>query len=171
MPTGFIYNANSEPVLDPDKQVQETIRFFFDTFRRTGPACAVVKEFRRRGLLFPRRLKRGPNKGDLVWAELPHSRTLHLLHNPRYAGAFVYGRSRTRTNPDGSTSYKRLSREQWMLCKDAHPAYISWEQYEANLRCLRENAQSIGADRRRSPARKARGCCRGLWSAVCAGAA
>lgn len=162
LPVGFVCNANSEPVLDPDKQVQETIRFFFDTFRRTGSACAVVKEFRRKGLLFPRRLKRGPNKGDLVWAELPHSRTLCLLHNPRYAGAFVYGRSRTRTHPDGSTSYKRLPREQWMLCKDAHPACISWEQYEENLCRLRENAQAIGADRRKSPPREGPALLQGL---------
>lgn len=162
LPVGFLYNANDEPVLDPDKQVQETIRFFFDTFRRTGSACAVVKEFRRKGLLFPRRLKRGPNKGDLVWAELPHSRTLHLLHNPRYAGAFVYGRSRTRTRRDGSTSYTRLPREQWMLCKDAHPGYISWEQYEENLRRLRENAQAMGHDRRKSPPREGPAMLQGL---------
>jgi DNA invertase Pin-like site-specific DNA recombinase len=150
LPVGFLYNANNEPVLDPDKQVQESIRFFFDTFRRTASACAVVKAFRQKGLLFPRRLKKGPNKGDLVWAELPHSRALHILHNPRYAGAFVYGRSRTRKNPDGSTSYTRLPRDQWILLKNTHPGYISWEQYEANLLRLRENAQAIGADRRKS---------------------
>jgi DNA invertase Pin-like site-specific DNA recombinase len=162
LPVGFVYNVNDEPVLDPDKQVQDSIRFFFDTFHRTGSACAVVKAFRRKGLLFPRRLKKGPNKGDLVWAELPHSRTLHILHNPRYAGAFVYGRSRTRTNPDGSTSYTRLPRDQWMLFKDAHAGYISWEQYEANLRRLRENAQAIGADRRKSPPREGPALLQGL---------
>ncbi len=162
LPVGFVYNANNEPVLDPDKQVQETIRFFFDTFRRTGSACAVVKEFRRKELLFPRRLKRGPNKGDLVWAELAHSRTLYLLHNPRYAGAFVYGRSRTRTKPDGSTSYTRLPREHWMLCKDAHAGYLSWEEYEENLRRLRENAQAMGADRRKSPPREGPALLQGL---------
>ena len=154
LPVGFLYNAQHQPVLDPDKQVQESIRFFFDTFRRCGSACAVVRAFRQKGLLFPRRLKKGPNKGDLVWAELPHSRTLHLLHNPRYTGAFVYGRSRTRPNPDGSTSYTRLPREQWMLFKNAHSGYISWEQYEENLLRLRENAQAIGADRRKSPPRE-----------------
>ncbi len=154
LPVGFLYNAQRQPVLDPDKQVQESIRFFFDTFRRSGSACAVVRAFRQKGLLFPRRLKKGPNKGDLVWAELPHSRTLHLLHNPRYTGAFVYGRSRTRPNPDGSTSYTRLPREQWMLFKNAHSGYISWEQYEENLLRLRENAQAIGADRRKSPPRE-----------------
>jgi DNA invertase Pin-like site-specific DNA recombinase len=63
---GFVYNVQHLPVLDPDPQVHESIRFFFDAFRRTGSACAVVKAFRRKGLLFPRRLKKGPNKGDLA---------------------------------------------------------------------------------------------------------
>ena len=67
LPVGFVYNVNNEAVLDPDKQVQESLRFFFETFRRTASACAVVKAFREQKLLFPRRLKKGPNKGDLVW--------------------------------------------------------------------------------------------------------
>jgi DNA invertase Pin-like site-specific DNA recombinase len=162
LPVGFLYNASNQPVLDPDKQVQESIRFFFDTFRRTASACAVVKAFRQKGLLFPRRLKKGPNKGELVWAELPHSRALHILHNPRYAGAFVYGRSRTRNNPNGGTSYTKLPREQWMLFKDAHPGYISWAQYEDNLLRLRENAQAVGADRRKSPPREGPALLQGL---------
>src|SRR6476646_4231005 len=28
LPVGFVYNLNNEPVLDPDQQVQESIRFF-----------------------------------------------------------------------------------------------------------------------------------------------
>ncbi len=112
--------------------------------------------------MFPRRLKKGPNKGDLVWAEPPHSRTLHILHNPRYAGAFVYGRSRTRNNLNGGASYTRLPREQWTLLKNAHSGYISWEQYEENLRRLRENAQAVGADRRKSPPREGPALLQGL---------
>jgi hypothetical protein len=87
---------------------------------------------------------------------------LHILHNPRYAGAFVFGRSRTRNNPNGGTSYTRLPREQWTLLKNAHPGYISWEQYEENLRRLRENAQAIGADRRKSPPREGPALLQGL---------
>lgn len=86
----------------------------------------------------------------------------YLLHNPRYAGAFVYGRSRTRIKPDGSASYTRLPRDQWMLCKDAHPGYISWEQYEENLRRLRESAQAMGHDRRKSPPREGPALLQGL---------
>jgi DNA invertase Pin-like site-specific DNA recombinase len=87
LPVGLMYNPEGRPSLDPDKQVQDSIRFLFDAFCRTGSACAVVKAFRQKQLLFPRRLKRGPNKGELVWAELRHSRALYVLHNPRYAGA------------------------------------------------------------------------------------
>jgi hypothetical protein len=36
LPVGFVYNANHEPVLDPDKQVQGSIRFFFETAHRIG---------------------------------------------------------------------------------------------------------------------------------------
>jgi DNA invertase Pin-like site-specific DNA recombinase len=162
LPVGFLYNAEQHAILDPDQQVQESIRFFFQTFCRVGSACGVVKTFREKGLLFPRRLKKGPNKGDLVWGELPHSRTLHILHNPRYAGAFVYGRSRTRHKADGGCSYTKQSREQWTLLPNVHPGYISWEQYEENLRRLRENAQAVGADRRKSPPREGPALLQGL---------
>ena len=37
-------------------------------------------------------------KGELIWGALDHSRALQMLHNPRYAGAFAYGRTRTAYN-------------------------------------------------------------------------
>ena len=165
LPVGLMYNSEGRPSLDPDKQVQDSIRFLFDAFCRTGSACAVVKAFRQKQLLFPRRLKRGPNKGELVWAELRHSRALYVLHNPRYAGAFVFGRNRTRTKADGSTTYTKLPREQWTLLKDVHPGYLSWEQYEENLQRLRDNAFANGQDRRKSPPREGPALLQGL--AVC----
>jgi len=162
LPVGLVYNSEGRPILDPDKQVQESIRFFFDAFRRAGSACAVIKAFRHKELLFPRRLRTGSNKGELVWAELIHSRALSILHNPRYAGAFVYGRHRTRARPDGSTTYTKLPREQWTLSKDVHPGYISWGQYEENLQRLRENAHANGQDRRKSPPREGPALLQGL---------
>src|ERR1043166_8300863 len=110
LPVGFAYDAEDRVIVDPDKQVQQTLRFFFETFRRTGSACAVVKAFRQQSLLFPRRLKKGPHKGDLLWAEMEHSQVLRVLHNPRYAGAFIYGRTRTRKKPDGKECWSKLPR-------------------------------------------------------------
>jgi hypothetical protein len=63
---------------------------------------------------------------------------------------------------DGGTSYTRLPREQWMLIKDAHQGYISWEQFEENLERLCENAHAVGADRRKSPPREGPALLQGL---------
>jgi DNA invertase Pin-like site-specific DNA recombinase len=162
LPVGFLYNATNQLVLDPDKQVQDSLRVFFDTFHRTESAMATIKAFHQQGLLFPRRLKKGPHKGDLLWAELTHSRALQVLHNPRYAGAFVFGRTRTRTKPDGGDSFQKLPRDQWILLPGVHAGYISWEQYEDNQRQLHENAQARGDDRRKSPPREGPALLQGL---------
>ena len=84
--------------------MQDALQLFFETFRRVGSACAVVKTFHQQDLLFLGRLKKGPRKGDLVWAELAHSRVLEILHNPRYAGVFAYGRTHIRKKVDGGKS-------------------------------------------------------------------
>jgi hypothetical protein len=148
--------------MDPDGQVQASLRFFFETFRRTGSATATVKAFRSQGVLFPRRLKKGPHKGDLLLAELTHSRTLQVLHNPRYAGAFVYGRTRTRAQTDGKDHIQKRPRGEWILLPGAHAGYLSWEEYEENQRRLLENAQAQGSDRRKSPAREGPALLQGL---------
>src|ERR1019366_5676169 len=65
---------------DPDAQVQNAIRLAFETFERTGSAIRTVRFFREQGLLFPRRLRTGPNKGELLWAPPQHARILQVLH-------------------------------------------------------------------------------------------
>ena len=68
--------------------------------------------FREQQILFPRRVRTGPRKGELLWAPLDHWRVLQLLHNPRYAGAFFFGRSRTHRQPDGRTVVQTRPRDQ-----------------------------------------------------------
>ncbi len=155
LPVGLVYGASGRVELDPDRQVQEAIHHLFRTFRRTGSARATVKAFRLEQVLFPRRLRHGPRKGEIVWGAPCHWRVLQVLHNPRYAGAFVFGRHRTRQRPDGGISCELLPREQWhTLLRDAHPGYLSWEEYEENQRRLRECAQARGRERRLSPPRE-----------------
>lgn len=147
LPIGFVYDAADRVVLDPDSQVQST-----------------VKHFRRERLRFPRRVHGGPHKGEVVWGEIEHHRALWVLHNPRYAGAFFYGRCRQRTH--GERRYVRLPREEWIaLVRDAHPGYISWEEFERNQERLRENSAVQGSERRRSPAREGTALLHGL--AIC----
>jgi DNA invertase Pin-like site-specific DNA recombinase len=155
LPVGFCYAAGDRVVLDPDLQVQQAVRLFFATFARTGSAWGTVKVFREQGLSFPRRIRTGARRGELLWAPLLHSTTLHLLHNPRYAGAFFFGRTRTRKLADGHAQSIVLPQDQWhTLVREAHPGYISWAEFEENQRRLRENAQVCGQERRHGPARE-----------------
>jgi hypothetical protein len=152
LPVGLVYDERQQVRLDPDSQVQQALVLLFATFRRTGTACATVNYFRENQLQFPRRLRSGPQKGELVWGSLGHSRTLQVLHNPRYAGAFFFGRTRFRPGPNGKASYLLPDRNDWVaLIPDAHPGYITWDEFEENQRRLLANAQAQGHDRRKSP--------------------
>jgi len=106
LPVGLVYAPDRKVVLDPDLQVQTALRAFFDTFRRVGSATATVRSFRERELLFPRRLRTGPHKGELCWAPLDNSHVLDTLHNPRYAGHL-----RVRSHPVAEDSGRTHERD------------------------------------------------------------
>lgn len=167
LPIGFVYDNQGKVRLDPDLRVQESVRQLFRTFQRTGSATATVKAFRAQGLKFPRRAYKGAHKGELVWTDPEHSRVLWVLHNPRYTGAFCFGRSRQRRLPDGRHVYKRVAQEEWIaFIRDAHEAYITWEEFEQNTALLRENAHALGEDRERGAPREGPALLQGL--AICA---
>jgi DNA invertase Pin-like site-specific DNA recombinase len=107
-PIGLVYRDDGVLVLDPDSEVQAAMRLVFETFERTGSAMQTAKLFREQGLRFPRRIRKGVAKGDLHWVAAGHSRILQVLHNPRYGGAFVYGRVRCRRLPDGKHSTTKV---------------------------------------------------------------
>jgi DNA invertase Pin-like site-specific DNA recombinase len=170
LPIGFVYDAQGQVVLDPDQQVQQSIRFLFQSFRRLSSASAVVRTFREAKLQFPRRLRGGPQNGELVWQRLDISETLFVLHNPRYAGAFVYGKTRRRKTLEG-VHQKKLSQEEWhTLLPGAHPGYITWEEYQENQRRLHENAHALGPERREGPPREGPALLQGLTiCGICGG--
>ena len=88
LPVGLVYNPLSQVVLDPDPQVQNSLRLLFDTFTRTGAARATMKHFLDENLLFPYRPP-GMAEGRAVLEAAETGRVLNVLHNPRYAGAFA----------------------------------------------------------------------------------
>jgi len=162
VPAGFVHDAQDRVILDPDAQVQAALRMFFDTFNRTGSCLAIVKEFHAKELLFPRRLRSGAHKDELVWAELLHCRARQIIHNPRYAGAFVFGRTKHRRLPSGKYSSRQVPSEEWILMRDVHPGYITWEQYLSNLQRVKSNALAWSTERHRGPAREGTALLQGL---------
>jgi len=162
LPIGFTYREDDQVIRDPDQQVQQAVHLFFATFRRTGSASGTVRSFRTQGLSFPHRLRSGPHRGELYWGPLFHSTALHLLHNPRYAGAFVFGRTRT-VLVEGRMRMRDVPREQWtVMYPAAHESYISLEEFEQNQQRLSENAQAHTRERGGGPAREGPALLQGL---------
>ena len=80
---------------------------------------------------------------------------LRVLHNPRYAGCFTYGRHAHRKQPGGKLNTTLLPREEWIsFIPGAHPGYITLEQHDANLARLAANAAARGRDRAGGPPRE-----------------
>ena len=166
LPSGLVYDPAGQVVLDPDAGVRHALQHLFTTFTATGSARAVVKAFHAENLSFPMHHQTGPHAGELYWTTLTHDRVLKVLHNPRYAGAYCYGRSRHYQDADGRYHTVAKPRDEWItLIPDAHPGYISFGQYEANLAVLAANAAAHGEDRKAGPAREGPALLQGL--AVC----
>ncbi len=166
LPIGLVYDPANRVVLDPDLQVQESVRLLFSTYERTGAGCATVKHFTQQELSFPRRPDSGPQKGEVVWTRLGLTRAMSILHNPRYAGAYAYGRERTKALPNGRTRKVRLPRDEWcVLILDAHPGYITWSDFERNQKQIEKTAKAFGQDHRHGPPREGPALLQGL--AIC----
>lgn len=154
-PVGLVYRDDGVLTLDPDAEVQAAMHLVFETFDRTGSAMQTAKLFQEQGIRFPRRIRKGVNKGELHWVQAAHSRILQVLHNPRYAGAFVYGRVRTRLLPDGKHSTTKVPRSEWQfVIPNVHVGYITWAQFETNQKRLADNALGFGGARKAGPARE-----------------
>lgn len=97
----------------------------------------------------PDRIRHGPQTGELDWRRPNRATLSNLLHNPIYAGAYAYGRHPTdpRRRRPGRPSTGRVvaAPADWeVLLTDRLPAYISWAQYEHNLRQLAANTAHAG---------------------------
>jgi hypothetical protein len=128
-------------VITPDEAVVEAIATVFGRFAELGTARQVLLSLRGDGLLMPRRPTR---TGRVVWQPATYPAVHDLLTNPVYAGAFVFGRTRTEKRIDATGKVVQrtvlLPREQWaVLIPDHHPGFIDWAAYEANIARLRQN--------------------------------
>jgi len=155
LPVGLVYDPAGHVVLDPDEAVQEAVRLVFTLFEHQRSALAVVSHFAVQHLRFPTRLWGGAHDGELVWERLCNGRVLDILHSPAYAGAYVYGRTKTRRHAlpgeapriKGRTS--RVKQEEWpIVLLDVHPGYISWDQFPRNQQQLTDNRNSYIGDHR-----------------------
>jgi DNA invertase Pin-like site-specific DNA recombinase len=141
LPAGFEYDELDKVILCRDMHVQESFRRFFATFKRLKSAMAIVKEFHRDGITFPHYCRTGSKSSNIVWGHMTHSQALRVLRNPRYAGAFAFGRTRTKKDIEGKRRYKKAADKDLIaLVRDVHEGYISWDEFEANRQTLSKNS-------------------------------
>jgi DNA invertase Pin-like site-specific DNA recombinase len=163
LPAGYVHDEAGQVVKDPDEEVAAAISDMFAAFTATGSAYGVVTAFA--GRRFPGRT--GP-AGQPAWGRLTYGRAVGLLHNPVYAGAYAFGRHRTRQQVDADGTVRArtrtVGRDQWqVLIRDHHQGYITWQDYTAIEAKMAANQTSAGA----RPPREGGALCQGIIYCGC----
>ncbi|MEK1945792.1 MAG: recombinase family protein [Ensifer adhaerens] len=156
IPAGLARDACDAITLHPDEEVQARLALVFSKFRELGSARAVMRYLKAKGLPLPVRPLRGPAPHAIIWREASSPRVLSILHNPAYAGAYVYGQRQQESGRIRQGSHCRksskVSIEDWEVClQAAHPGYISWEEFMENQKRLTNNVNRYEAGHRGAP--------------------
>ena len=155
-PIGYVRLASGEWAIDPDEQVQATVRLIFDQFDREATLHGLLRYLVHHAIRIPVRPSYGPNRGELEWRRPNRATLSNLLHHPSYAGAYRYGHrpiDRRRKQPGRPNTGKLVRRpeECLVLIRDRLPAYITWDRFRANqdrLEANRARHDRPGAPRR-----------------------
>jgi DNA invertase Pin-like site-specific DNA recombinase len=161
LPVGLVRDAYDVVHKDPHQNVQHCIELIFTTFLRVKSANNVLRYFKAQQLSLPRRTQ----DAQIIWKPPRIAAILSILKNPAYAGAFVYGKTRTleRRTPCGKKAQQRLPMEQWkIVVKDKYPAYIPWETFECIQAMLAENMAIYDYNRFRGVPREGAALLQGL---------
>jgi DNA invertase Pin-like site-specific DNA recombinase len=144
LPAGLVYDRAGAIILNPDEEVQARLHLVFAKFKELQSARGVMCFLRASGLMLPVRPVLGPSPHEVVWRGADSARVLNILHNPAYAGAYVYGRRQVdpiRSRPGSVRRTVKVASADWAVClRAAHPGYIGWEEFMAIQRQLSENA-------------------------------
>jgi DNA invertase Pin-like site-specific DNA recombinase len=138
LPVGLVRDVDGVVRKEPHLEVQQRLELIFSTFLQQRSASKVLQFLNAHQLLLPRH----DRFGDVRWRKPTVAAILAILKNPAYAGAFVYGRTRTVRTGAGprQAAQKKLPVEQWRIrVNDKYPAYIRWETYEQIQVMLKDN--------------------------------
>jgi len=150
LPIGYVRRPSGEVILDPDEQARHVVRLVFATFARLGTLNGVLRYLVDQQVQLPVRVHSGPARGEIEWRR-PTRETLQImLHNPAYAGYYAYGRRQVepRRKIPGRPDTGRVVKDsgEWLVLLPGRlPAYITPEEYEANVARMAANRQTAAA--------------------------
>jgi DNA invertase Pin-like site-specific DNA recombinase len=154
LPVGFVSNSDGTIVLDPDEEIQHSIRLLFDSFDKFSSARMMVRDFNDKGLLFPSKPFGKVKGGQIEWVPLRYNRALWVLAHPAYAGVYAYGRTKSykhislESYAEVIKRVKKVDMAEWEVAIfDNHVGYITWEKYLHNQKRLSDNRNRRSEDK------------------------
>jgi DNA invertase Pin-like site-specific DNA recombinase len=145
---GYVRIGKDRIAMDPDRRIREAIGLVFRKFRELASVRQVLLWLRQERIELPAQVR--SSAGPSILWRLPVYNTVHnILGNPLYAGAYVFGRTKTLTRIEQgrkrSLAGHRVLQKDWpIFIPNHHEGYICWEEYEANQRQITHNAAMKG---------------------------
>ncbi len=141
---GYLKVSHDRIEKDPDQRIQDALTLVFIKFAEMQTVRQVHLWLRQERITLPA-VSYGPEGRCIEW-KLPVYNTIHhILTNPTYAGAYVFGRTGSRVTIESGRKRIvrgfRRGRSDWdVLIKDHHEGYITWVEFERNQRLITDNA-------------------------------
>jgi len=166
LPPGYVWSPTHTLVKDPNLRVQEAIALVFTKFRETWSIRQTFKWFRDNAIELP--VTNACNGEVRLVFQVPRSTFVAgVLHNPIYAGAYVWGRRRTEVRWQDGRLIRRQGaasapEEARVFLRDHHEGYIDWTTFEENQRMIQRNDFRGESDETAGAVRSGKGLLAGL---------
>lgn len=162
---GYVRDGD-QLVIDPNKRVQDAIRLVFTKFEELKTVRQTYIWFMDNHIEVPVN-KYGAAKASLAWRLPAQTFIPSVLHNPIYAGAYVYGRRPIEKILENGRIRRRQQAIQppekaKVFIKSHHEGYISWETYEQNQKMIDQNGSNFQPDPETYAVREGQGLLTGL---------
>jgi len=163
---GYVCDPAGKIVKDPNLRVQEAIELLFRKFQALGSIRQTYRWFHDERVELPVNKPKG-GRFQLIW-KLPAQTFIGaVLHNPLYAGAYVYGRRPVEVVFKDGQAVKRQGamrapEEAAVFIRDHHESYLSWSQYERNQQIMQTNGGNFSRDESATAVRAGQGLLTGL---------
>ena len=167
---GYVFDAGGHIVKDPNLRVQEAIGLVFRKFDEVASIRQTCRWFHEEQVELPVNKAVG-GRLVLAWRLPTMSFVGDVLHNPLYAGAYVYGRRPLDlVFEDGRARKKQRSacaaEDAKVFIPDHHEGYIAWDAYQRNQAIMRGNRGNFVADDAALAVRGGQGLLSGLLRCV-----
>ncbi|MDE1147028.1 MAG: recombinase family protein [Azospirillaceae bacterium] len=145
---GYVKTRHDRIALNPDQRVREALALVFRKFAEFQSIRQVHLWLRQEQIRLPA-VEQTADGPRIAW-KLPVYNTIHhLLTNPVYGGAYVFGRTGSRVSVrDGRKhvvrGFRRAQSEWEVLIPEHHEGYISWAEFGRNQALIADNANGKG---------------------------